>query len=82
VHPDAEPHLLTGRSIRILPAYGVLHRHSTLHDVDSAGEVSDKAVTRRVEDPTSMRGDEPIDDDPVSSEGAEGADLIEPIRRL
>jgi hypothetical protein len=78
VHPDAEPHLLTGRSIRILFGHGVLHRDSTLHSIHGAGEISDKAIASRVENPASMRGDQAIDDDPVSRERAKGADLISP----
>jgi hypothetical protein len=70
--------LITGRSIRILFRYGVLHRDSTLHGIDSAGEVSDKAIASRVEDSTAMSGDQPIDDDPIRGEGAKGANLIEP----
>ena len=75
---DAEPHLLADRSISILPTYGVLNLDGTLHDIYGAGKVGDETVTRRVEDPTAMRGDQAIDDDPVRGEGAKGADLIEP----
>ena len=78
VDADAEPHVLADRSISILLRYGVLHCDSALHGIHGAGEVSDEAVTRRVEDPTAMRGDEPIDNDPIRGEGAERADLIEP----
>jgi hypothetical protein len=48
----------------------------TLNGIHRAGEISDETVARRVEDPASMRGDQAIDDDPVSREGTEGADLI------
>ena len=78
VDADPKPHLLTDRSIRILLGYGVLHRDGTLHGIDGAGEIGDEAIASRVEDPTAMRGDQAIDDDPVSGEGAERADLIEP----
>ena len=78
VDADPKSHLLTGRSIRILLGYGVLNFDSTLHGVHSAGEIGDEAVARRVEDPTAMRGDQAIDDDPVRGEGAKGADLISP----
>ena len=78
VDADPKPHLLTGRSISILLVYGFLHCDSTLHSIHGAGEVSDEAVARGVEDPTAMRGDEPIDDDPIRGEGAKGADLVEP----
>jgi hypothetical protein len=78
MYPDAEPHLLTGRSIRILLCYGVLHRDSTLHGVHSTSEVSDETIASRVEDPTAMRGDQAIYDDPVRGEGAERVDLILP----
>jgi len=61
---DANPksHLVTGRSIRILLPYGILHFDSAFHGVYSAGEIGDKAVTRRVEDPASMRRYQPIDE--------------------
>jgi len=49
---------------------------STLHGVDGAGEIGDEAIARRTEDPTAMRGDQAIDDGPVSRERAKGADLI------
>jgi hypothetical protein len=78
VDADAEPHLLIRRSICILLGDGVLHRDSTLNCIHGAGEIGDEAVTRRVEDPTAMRGDQAIDNDPVSRERAEGADLILP----
>jgi hypothetical protein len=42
------------------------------------GEIGDETVASRVEDPTSMRAYQTIDDDPVYREGAERADLIEP----
>jgi hypothetical protein len=54
VHPDAEPHLLTGRPISILLFYSLLHFDSTLHGIHSAGEIGDETVARRVEDPTAM----------------------------
>jgi hypothetical protein len=78
VDADTEPHLLTGRSIRILLGYGILHHDSTLHGVHGTGEIGDETVASRVEDPTAMRGDQGIDDGSVSVESAEGADLIEP----
>jgi hypothetical protein len=78
VDADAETHLLAYRSIRVLLGYGVLHRDSAFHGVHSTGEVSDEAVTRRVEDPTAMRGDQAIDNNPVDRERAECPDLIEP----
>ena len=78
MQPDAEPHLLTGRSIRILFGYGVLHLNSTLHGIHGAGEIGDEAIPSRVEDPTPMSSDQPIDDDPIRGEGAKGADLISP----
>jgi hypothetical protein len=43
VQPDAEPHLLTGRSIRIRSCYCVLHRDSTLHGIHGAGEIGDES---------------------------------------
>jgi hypothetical protein len=67
---------------RILLGYSVLHRDSTLHGIHSAGEIGKNAVTSRVEDPTSMRAYQTMDDDPVSREGAECANFIEAIRRL
>jgi len=78
VDADAEPHVLADRSISILLRYGVLHCDSALHGIHGAGEVSDEAIASRVEDPTAIRGDQPIDDDPVRRESAEGADLISP----
>jgi hypothetical protein len=74
---DAETHLLGGRSIRILLCDRLLNLDGTLHGVHSTGEVRDQAVARRIEDPTPMRGYQPIRDDPVCGEGAERADLIE-----
>jgi hypothetical protein len=73
-----KPHLLTGRSICILFGYGVLSRDGTLHSIHGAGEVGDETIASRVKDPTVMRGDQVIDDDPVSGEGPKRADLIEP----
>src|SRR6516165_3935989 len=78
VDSNAEPHLLTGRSIRILFGYGLLHSDGTLHSIHGTGEIGDEAVARRGEDPTAMRGDQGIDDGPVSVEGAKRADLILP----
>ncbi len=75
---DPEPHLLIDRSIRIRLRDRVLHLNSTLHGINGAGEIGKNAVACRGEDPTAMRGDQPIDDDPVSRERAERADLIEP----
>jgi hypothetical protein len=49
-----------------------------LHGIHGTGEIGDEAVASRVEDPTAMRGDQPINDNPVSRERAKGADLIEP----
>ena len=63
---DAKPHLLTGRSIRILLGDGLLNRDRALHGIHGTGEIGDETVTCRVEDPTAMRGDQPVDDDPVS----------------
>jgi hypothetical protein len=77
VDADPKTHLLTSRSARIFVGYGVLHRDRTLHGIDSAGEIGDEAIARCVEDPTAMRGDQAIDDDAVSCEGAKGADLID-----
>jgi hypothetical protein len=82
VDADAETHLHTGRSIGILFGYGVLNLHGALHGVHGTGEISDEAIARRVEDPASVRGNEPIDDDPVGRQGAESANLILPMRRL
>jgi hypothetical protein len=78
VDADAEPHLLGGRSARIFVGYGVLHRDGALHGIHGTGEISDEAIARRVEDPTAMRGDQAVDDDPVRGEGVKGADLISP----
>jgi hypothetical protein len=49
-----------------------------LYGIHGAGEISDKAIASRIEDPTAMRGDQPIDDNPVGREGAERANLVEP----
>jgi hypothetical protein len=76
VERDPKPHLLTGRPIRILLGYGVLNRDGTLNGVHGAGEVGDEAVTRGIENPTAMRGDQVIDDDPVGRERSKGTDLI------
>jgi hypothetical protein len=70
--------LLGGAPIRNSLGYGVLHRDSTLHGIDSAGEIGDEPIASRVEDPTAMRGDQAVDDGAVSRERAKGADLIEP----
>src|SRR5215472_16060283 len=60
----------------ILLGDSILHRDRALHGIDGAGEISDEAVPRRVEDPPAMRGDQVIDDDPIRREGAESTDLI------
>src|SRR5262249_55051747 len=57
VDADAEPHLLIGRSIAIFLGDGVLNLDGTLHRIDGAGEVGNETVTRRAEDPTTMKGD-------------------------
>src|SRR6516162_4351236 len=75
---DPKPHLLTSRSIRILFGYDLLHHDGTFHSIHGTGEIGDEAVARRGEDPTAMRGDQGIDDGPVSVEGAKRADLILP----
>src|SRR5262249_26514536 len=77
---DADPksHRLISRSIGVLLGYRVLNFDATLHGINGAGEIGDEAIACRVEDPTAMRGDQAIDDDPVSRQGAKGADLIEP----
>ena len=75
---DPKPHLLTSRSIRIFFGYGFLHSDGTFHSIHGTGEIGDKAVTRRGEDPTAMRGDQGIADGPVSVEGAKRADFISP----
>ena len=76
VDADAEPHLLTGRSICVLLGYGLLHFDSALHDIHGAREIGNETVTSRVENPTAMRGDQAIDDNPVSCERSKGTDLI------
>ena len=78
VDADPKPHLLIGRSIRVLLSYGVLNFDGAFHGIHGAGEIGKNAVARGVEDPTAMRGDQAIDDDPVGREGAKGADLISP----
>jgi hypothetical protein len=55
-----------------------LNRDSRLHGIHGTGEIGDETVTRRVEDPTAMRGDQVIDDDPIRGEDAKGTDLISP----
>jgi hypothetical protein len=54
MYPDAEPHLFTGMSIRILFGYGVLNLDSTLHGIHGAGEIGDEAVPSSTKDPTPM----------------------------
>jgi hypothetical protein len=76
VDADAEPHLLIGRSLRVLPGHGLLNCDGTLHRIYGAREIDDEAIARCVEDPTSMRGDQVVDDDSVSRESAKSADLI------
>jgi len=80
VNADAEPHLLIGRYSRILLGDRVLYRDSTLHGIDGTAEVGNKAIPRRIENPATMRGDQAMDDDPVSRERAEGADFIPPYQ--
>ena len=83
VDPDAEPHLLTSRSIRILLGYGLLNLDGTFHSIHGTGEIGDEAVARRVEDPTAMRANQAIDYDPVSRERAEGVPTSSrPMRAL
>jgi hypothetical protein len=78
VDANPKPHLLARRSIRILFGDGLLNRDGTLHGIHSTREVSDEAIASSVEDPTPMRGDQAIDDGPVSVENVQGADLILP----
>jgi hypothetical protein len=78
MYADPKSHLFTGRSIRIRFRYGLLHRDSTLHRINGTGEIGDETVASRVKDPTTMRGDQGIDDGPIRGEGTEGADLILP----
>jgi hypothetical protein len=49
-----------------------------LHGIDGAGEIGDETVASRIEDPTAMRSDQTIDDDPICGQGAKGANLINP----
>jgi hypothetical protein len=78
VHPDPKSHLLIGRSIQIRLRYGFLHVNSTLHRVNGTGEIGDETAASRVKDPTTIRGDQGIDDGPIRGEGTKGADLILP----
>jgi hypothetical protein len=48
-----------------------------LHGIHGTREIGDEAIACRVEDPTAMRGDQAINDDPVSGEGVKGAEFIE-----
>jgi len=43
--------------------------------IHGTSEIGKNPITRRVEDPTAMRGDQPITDDAVGGQGAKGADL-------
>jgi hypothetical protein len=47
-----------------------------LRGIHGAGEISDEAIARCIEDPASVRGDKGIDDGSVPVESAERADLI------
>jgi len=78
VDPDAKPHLLMGRSTRVRFGNGILHVDSTLHGVHGAGEIGDKAIASRVEDPASMRGNQAINNHLVCREGPKGANLVAP----
>jgi hypothetical protein len=73
-----EPHLLTGRSVCILLGDRLLNLDGALHGVYSAGKIGKNAVARSVEDPNAMRGDQPINDDPVGRKSAKGSYLISP----
>jgi len=54
-----------------------------LHGIYDTGEIGDEAITRRVEDPTAMRANQAIDNDPVSRERAEGVPTSSrPMRAL
>jgi hypothetical protein len=79
---NTEPHLLIGGSIRVLLAYGVLYGDSTLNGIHGAGEIGNETVARCVEDPASVRGDQAIDDFPVSREVRRVPTSSRPIRRL
>jgi len=78
VDADPELHLITGRSISVFPSYGLLNFDGAFDGIHGAAEIGNNAVARGVEDPTAMRGDQAIDDDPVGREGLKGADLISP----
>jgi hypothetical protein len=68
--------------LRLFQKVPVLHRDRALHRVHGAGEIGDETVAGRVEDPTAVRGDQTIGDYRVCSEGAQGANLVLPMRRL
>jgi hypothetical protein len=53
-------------------------RDSALHGIDRAREIGKNAVACCVEDPTAMRDDQAIDDDPILVEDAKGSDLTAP----
>jgi hypothetical protein len=76
VYADPKSHLLIGRSISVLLSYGLLNFDCAFDGIHGAAEIGKNAVARGVEDPTAMRGDQAIDDDPIGREGAQGADLI------
>ena len=78
VDADPEPHLLIGRSISVLLSYRLLNFDCAFDGIHCTAEIGKDAVARRVEDPTSMRGDQAIDNGPVCGEGAKSANLIAP----
>jgi hypothetical protein len=61
MNTDTEPHLLTGRPVRVLLCHGVLNLHGALHGIHGTGEIGKHAVPSRVEDPAAMRGDQAIE---------------------
>jgi hypothetical protein len=71
-----------GAGVRVLFRYGVLHVDGTLHGIDGAGEVRDKAVTSRAKDPTAMRGDQAVDNGPNSVRVRRVPTSSSPISRL
>jgi hypothetical protein len=82
VDADPKSHPLGSGSIGILLPDRLLNGHGALHRIHGACKIGKNAVARRVEDPTAMRGDQAINDDPVGGEGAQGADPSCPIKRL
>ncbi len=76
MHANAQLHRLVDGTARVLRGGRGLHRDGALHGIDRAGKVGDDAVAGGVEDPTTMRRDQFVDDGAACLQPGERADLV------